>query len=121
MKETNFERLQVYQLAELLADRIWQCVAGWDHFSRSTVGNQFVRAADSVGANIAEGLGRGSTQDTRRFVRIARGSLYEVKHWLKRVESRKLLPDKELTAMSQLMAELLPKLNAYLASLSRTC
>ena len=121
MEQTNFERLQVYQLAEDLSDRIWTTVSAWDHFVRSTVGNQIVRAADSVGANIAEGLGRGSTQDTRRFVRIARGSLYEVKHWLKRVKCRNLMPESELNSLFQLMAELLPKLNAYLASLDRKC
>lgn len=34
-------------------------------------------AADGIGANIAEGSGRGSMQDKRRFVRMARGSLDE--------------------------------------------
>jgi four helix bundle protein len=55
---TNFENLQVYKLGEKLADKVWALVEGWEHFAKSTVGRQMVCAADSVGANIAEGSGR---------------------------------------------------------------
>jgi four helix bundle protein len=52
------------------------------------VGKQLIRAADSVGANIAEGDGRGTYADNRRHVRIARGSLNETKHFLRRAYRR---------------------------------
>jgi len=81
MANTNFENLQVYKLAERLADDIWVIVLKWNVFARDTVGKQLVKAADSIGANIAEGTGRGSFVDNRRFVRIARGSLNEIQHW----------------------------------------
>jgi four helix bundle protein len=60
MAKTNFENLRVYQLSEQLADLVWEIVLGWNAFARDTVGKQLVKAADSVGANIAEGTGRGS-------------------------------------------------------------
>jgi hypothetical protein len=47
------------------ADGVWNIVVGWDSFARDTVGKQIVRAADSIGANISEGSGRGSLQDNR--------------------------------------------------------
>jgi four helix bundle protein len=78
-------------LSEELADDIWEIVLKWPMFAKNTVGENSVRAADSIGANIAEGTGRGSFQDNRRFVRIARGSLNETKHWLRRAFRRKLL------------------------------
>ena len=62
MARTAFENLRVYRLAEELADRIWDIVSGWDSFAKATVGEQLVTAADSIGANIAEGSGRGSYQ-----------------------------------------------------------
>ncbi len=73
MAKSDFENLKVYQMSETLADEIWDVVLGWDRCARDTVGSQIVRAADSIGANIAEGSGRGSFQDNRRFIRIARG------------------------------------------------
>src|SRR5215469_17361946 len=89
----HFEKLQVYKLAERLCDEIWTVAKGWDYFSRDTVGRQLVRAADSIGANIAEGTGRGSYVDNRRFARNARGSLNETRHWLRRAHKRGLLTD----------------------------
>lgn len=116
--KTNFETLRVYRLAENLADRIWKIVIRWDYFAKSTVGQQIVDAVDGVGSNIAEGTGRGSLQDNRRFVKIARGSLYETKHWLRRAYHRKLLTEQEVCDLKLIMDELLPTLNAYVRSLS---
>ena len=116
--KTNFERLRVYQLSEKLADRIWKVVVKWDHFTKTTVGQQIVDAADGIGSNIAEGTGRGSLQDNRRFVKIARGSLYETKHWLRRAYKRKLLTEQEVGDLKPLIDELLPTLNAYFRSLN---
>ena len=116
MERTNFEKLQVYQLSEKLADSIWEIVVTWDSFAKDTVGKQIVRAADSIGANIAEGSGRGSLPDNRRYVRIARGSLYETIHWLRRSYLRKLLSPTEVKQLRALVEELSPKLNAFLRS-----
>src|ERR1043166_6459410 len=116
MERTNFEKLQVYQLSEKVADSVWNIVIAWDAFARDTVGKQIVRAADSIGANIAEGSGRGSLQDNRRFIRMARGSLYETIHWLRRSYLRKLLSQSEVKKLRLLVHELSPKLNAFLRS-----
>ena len=72
MTRTHFETLRVYQLSETLADTIWRIVEKWRPFPRDTVGKQIVRAADSIGANIAEGTGKGMLPDHRRYVRVAR-------------------------------------------------
>jgi len=119
MAKTNFEKLRGYQLSEELSDRIWAIVLSWNVIARDTVGKQLVRAADSIGANIAEGTGRGTFVDNRRFVRIARGSLNEVQHWLRRAYRRRLLNAKEVAGIKPLIDELAPKLNAYLKSIGR--
>jgi four helix bundle protein len=115
--KSNFERLRVYQSSEEIADLIWDLVIKWDSFSRDTVGKQLVRAADSVGANISEGDGRGTYPENRRFVRTARGSLNEVKHFLRRAFRRRLLNQANVAALKPLVDELGPKLNSYLKSI----
>ena len=117
MEKTNFEKLQVYRLSEELSDQIWRAVCRWDTLARDTVGKQLIRAADSIGANIAEGSGRGTNPDLRRFLRMARGSLYETKHWLRRAYRRKLLTEKQVNDLVPIVGELTPKLNAYLRAI----
>lgn len=119
MSKTNFENLRVYKLAEDLADTIWDVVTGWESFAKDTVGKQIVRAADSIGANIAEGTGRGSFQDNKRFVRIARGSLNETQHFLRRAFRRKLLAETDVKKLKPLVDNLAPQLNSYLKSIGR--
>jgi four helix bundle protein len=119
MAKTNFEKLRVYQLSEELADYVWAIVLTWNNVSRDTVGKQLIRAADSIGANIAEGTGRGTYVDNRRFVRIARGSLNETQHWLRRAYKRRLLTTKQVGTIKPLVDELAPKLNSYLKSIGK--
>lgn len=120
MSRTSFEKLRVYQLSEALADEIWDIVVGWNTFAKETVGQQVVKASDSIGANIAEGSGRGSKAENARFVKIARGSLYETKHFLRRIYKRKLIDDAQTDRLKTIVNELLPKLNAYLNSIKNS-
>jgi four helix bundle protein len=78
-----------------------------------------VEAADSVGANIAEGSGRGTFKDNCHFARTARGSFLETRHFLRRAFRRKLLSEKQITQLQPLVSELGPRLNAYIRSLAR--
>jgi four helix bundle protein len=117
MTRTNFENLRVYKLSESLADEIWGIVIAWNNFAKDTIGKQLVRAADSIGANIAEGEGRGSYQDNRRFIRIARGSLQETQHWLRRAYRRSLLSSEQIKSLKAIIDVLAPTLNAYLRSI----
>ena len=119
MGRTNFEKLRVYRLAEDLADEIWNIVLGWDQFARDTVGKQIVRAADSIGANIAEGTGRHNFKDNKRFVRTSRGSLNETQHFLRRAFKRKLLTPADVKKLKPIVDNLAPQLNAYLKSIGR--
>lgn len=98
---------------------IWDVVLRWDKFARDTVGKQIVRSADSIGANIAEGTGRHDFQDNRRFVKIARGSLNETQHFLRRAFKRKLLTSGDVKNIKPLVDNLAPQLNSYWKSIGR--
>src|SRR5947199_1225880 len=82
-----FRDLVAYRLSAELADGLHRAVRKWPASERS-LGDQLVRAADSIGANIAQASGRRHRNDERRFLRIARGSLFETEHWMERAEAR---------------------------------
>lgn len=112
--EYTLEKLNVYQLAETFSDKIWNLVAGWDKFLKDTIGKQIVRAADSIGANIAEGYGRYYYKESKQFYFYSRGSLQETKSWLAKCKRRNII--NELIA-DRLLSEadtILLKLNAYI-------
>ena len=120
MDRSNFEKLEIYQLAEKLADEIWFIVEEWQYFEKDTVGKQIVRSADSIGANIAEGNGRFNYKDNQRFLRIARGSLNETRHWLRRAYIRNLLTKEQIEKLKPIIEKLTLKLNGYLRYLKNT-
>lgn len=115
----SFEDFDVYRLAEDLADQVWDIVTRWPDFPRNYLGYQFVKSADSIGANLAEGFGRFHFAENRQFARISRGSLYEARHWLRRAWKGDLLKEEEIKKLQSLLDELAPRLNAYIRSIGR--
>ena len=113
----RFEDLRVFKLVEKLCDDIWDIVSSWEYFEKNAVGLQLVKAADSIGANIAEGAGRGTPKDNKRFVRISRGFLNETKYWIRRATRRSLINNKQNALLQKMIDELGPSLNAYLKSI----
>lgn len=67
----------------------------WDYFAKDTVGKQFVRAADSISANIAEGFGRYGKKDKIKFYRYSFGSVKESLDWNEKSKKRNLLKKEE--------------------------
>ena len=49
MEKTNFENLQIYQLAERLADEIWHSAVQWPNLARDTVGNKRLGPLTALG------------------------------------------------------------------------
>lgn len=95
----KIEDLEVYNLSMDFSDKIWLLVSQWDYFAKDTVGKQWVRAADSVDANISEGFGRYTPKDSRSFYIIARGSMQESKTWLTKAFRRKLISETEFQSL----------------------
>ena len=86
----SFRDLDVYQRSCALANAVARSVHGWEKESLWTCGVQLIRAADAVGANIAEAYGRDTIKDRRRQIFLARGSAFEVEHWLDLAATRGL-------------------------------
>jgi len=110
----QIEDLRIFKAAEEIADKIWELTVKWSYFDKDTIGKQLVRAADSVGANIAEGYGRHHANDNLRFLFIARGSLQETKYWLQRAVKRNLIKKDIADGLISEVDNLAPQLNAFI-------
>ena len=118
-KYDQLRDIEVYVLARRLADRVWKEVVQWDYFAQRTVGQQLVRAVDSISANIAESYGRHHVRDVTLFLYYARGSLYESQDWISKAVQRDLFPAETGREMLDTIQILAPKLNAYISAKSR--
>jgi four helix bundle protein len=114
---TGFDDLRILQSAEAVADDLWKLVSTWDKFAKDVVGKQLARAADSIGANIAESYGRFHFGDKINFLYYARGSLFETKYWLNRCFARNLITKKQLENYAQTLTSIGRQLNAFTNSL----
>ena len=88
---SDFNQLAAYRISVEIASELHPVVRRWSIFDRDTVGIQLIKAIDSVGANIAEAMGRWTNADRRRLLFIARGSLYETEHWINVATQRGLI------------------------------
>ncbi|RPI68366.1 MAG: four helix bundle protein [Ignavibacteriae bacterium] len=116
----HLDELQVYQKSVVLSTEVYARVAMWAIFDRDTLGKQMVRSADSVPLNIAEGYGRFSGADNRKFTMYARGSLFELRTQLLLAHQRRLLSDEEFEKFSSGVQILLAQLIAYSRSIPTT-
>ena len=108
--------LDVYRLSEKLSDFVWFDFDNWSVKVQNTVGYQIIRSSDSIAANIAEGYGRYTPADRRKFYRYSRGSFEETKSWLRKLNRRKIVSNEELDKYTEIINELGPKLNAFINS-----
>jgi len=78
----DFKDLKVWVKAHQLTLRIYQTTRKFPRDEIYGLASQTRRASSSIGANIAEGCGRRSDPEMKRFVPIARGSASELEYHL---------------------------------------
>ena len=120
MSGVKLEDLEVYQLSMELGDKIWEMVSNWEYFSKSTIGSQIARSADSVAANISEGYGRYFYKDAVRFYYYSRGSLSETKTWITKANNRHLIDQHDFEELLTLINRLGVKLNNFISRIKKS-
>lgn len=117
MDTLKLEDLEIYQLANEVGECVWEMVAKWEQFGKRTLGEQFVDAADSISANIAEGYGRYFYKDRKNFCYYSRGSLMETKAWALKAVKRSLIQQADYDSLIEKLQALHFKLNSYIKKL----
>jgi len=75
---SNYKNLNVWILSMRTVKEIYDLTRLYPREEKFGLISQTTRAAVSIPANIAEGLGRNYGKDTIQFLHISRGSAYEV-------------------------------------------
>ncbi|VXD10617.1 four helix bundle protein [Marinoscillum sp. 108] len=78
----DFRKYKVWELGHEVTLVIYELTASFPDSERFGLTNQLRRASSSIPANIAEGCGRESDKDFKRFLYIANGSASEVEYFL---------------------------------------
>ena len=74
----TYRDLLVWQKAMDLAEAVYRATEAFQEGERYGLVAQMRRASASVASNIAEGFGRGRKAEFKRYLEIARGSLFEL-------------------------------------------
>lgn len=87
--------ISAYKKSFHLSQYVWFIVVKWDYFAKDTIGKQFIRAVDSISANIAEGFGRYFKKEKIQFYRYSYGSIDESLDWNEKSKTRNLVSDEQ--------------------------
>jgi four helix bundle protein len=74
----SVEKLEIWQEAVQIVTLVYGLTKNWPREEMYGLTAQVRRAAVSIPANLAEGMGRSSQGEMGRFAQIALGSLYEL-------------------------------------------
>ncbi len=116
----DFKNLKVWVKAQALTVRIYERTRSFPKEEIYGLTSQMRRAAGSIGANIAEGCGRRSDPEMKRFVQIARGSASELEQHLLLAKDLKFLNEVEFSEFEGKTHEVQRMLAALAQSLQRS-
>ncbi len=114
----DFKDLRVWEKAYELTLNVYRKTHGFPKEEMYGLTSQLRRAASSVGANIAEGCGRRSDPEMRRFLQIARGSANEVEYHLLLARDLRFLSADDFKDLEAMVLEIQRMLASFVQRLS---
>lgn len=108
-----------YKNARRVAEIVWKTSKNWDHETLKTIGNQVIRSADSISANLAEGWSRYTKRDKINFFIIARGSAGETLDWIEKAFNRRLINPIDYSETKQLLLDLPKEINGLIKGVNQ--
>ena len=116
--DKNFQSLIVWQKADLLYRMVCADIKNWPNTRiTNSISFQLLDSAGSIGANIAEGYGRGSPREFEQFFRYSRGSMAETEDWLFKAHQQGLLIAERFEEYKFIIEELRKMSGAFISKL----
>ena len=78
----SFKEIFAWQRAHSFVISVYQVTKDYPQYERFSLCSQFLRAAVSIAANIAEGYRKDGIADKLRFLNTAQGSLEECRYYI---------------------------------------
>ena len=114
----DYKKLKVWEKGHALAMLTYKLTKKFPKEELYGLTSQMRRAASSIPANIAEGCGRGSQAELRRFLTIASGSASELDYHAYLSKDLALLSDESYSEIHSHITELRKMLNAFIQTLT---
>jgi four helix bundle protein len=108
---TNYKKLDVWKESMQLVKEVYALVKKYPKEELYGLSSQARRAAVSIPANIAEGIGRGHKKETVQFLHIARGSAYETEALLEVAVLVGILQDDDVVIANGVIQKCLQLIN----------
>ncbi len=116
----DFKNLKVWAKAHQMTLVIYQNTRKFPREELYGLASQIRRASASIGANIAEGCGRRSDPEMKRFLQIARGSASELEYHLLLAKDLQYLTVEEFTDLESKVFEIQRMLASLVERLQRS-
>ena len=113
----DFRTLKVWEKAHTLTLAIYKATEKFPKHELYALTNQIQRAAVSVPTNIAEGCGKDSDAELKRYFVIAMGSSSELEYLLLLARDLKYLPEDSHQILNSDLIEVRRMLNAFIQKL----
>ena len=109
----DYRRLEVWQRGHQLALAVYSVTRRFPREEQFGLTSQMRRAAASIPANLAEGSGRDSDNELKRFIHIAHGSASELEYFLLLASELRLLSTESSATLMDETSQLKRMLGAF--------
>ena len=113
----DFRSLKVWEQSHSISLEIYKLTKEFPKEEQFNITSQLRRSITSIPTNLAEGCGRGSDKDFKRFVQIAMGSASESEYLLLLAKDLNYISDKEFDKLILKIQEIKRMLSSLISKL----
>ncbi|MFK5959422.1 MAG: four helix bundle protein [Lutibacter sp.] len=116
----NFRKYLVWELGHQITLDVYKLTTSFPKDEQYGLTSQMRRASSSVPANIAEGCGRESEVEFKRFLVIANGSATELEYFLILVKDLNFVSEVDINDLAGKVDQLKRSLNKLISKINAT-